>query len=138
MTQEQIILIKKSWRIFRQIDPHLVGDVFYEKLFAEQPGLRKMFKSSIDAQSQKLIDMLSAIVMHLDDLDGLKDDIRSLGIRHESYGVKPEHYNAVGSALLWTLKQGLGNDWNKDVEKAWSICYGILAATMIQAAAQKV
>jgi len=136
MTEQQIILIKKSWRIFRQIDPHLVGGVFYEKLFAEQPGLRKMFKGSIDAQSQKLIDMLSAIVMHLDDLENLKADIRDLAIRHVAYGVKPEHYNAVGAALLWTLEQGLGSDWNTDVENAWSACYGVLAATMIQASRQ--
>jgi len=138
MTEQQIIQIKKSWRIFRQIDPQLVGGVFYDKLFKEYPSLRKMFKGPIEQQSQKLIDMLSAIVMHLDHLDDLKEDIRSLAVRHVAYGVKVEHYNAVGSALLWTLQQGLGKDWNNETEEAWSSCYGMLAATMIQAAAQKV
>jgi hemoglobin-like flavoprotein len=136
MTAQQILLIKKSWRIFRQIDPHLVGGVFYEKLFADQPHMRRIFRTSIDEQSQKLIDMLSAIIIHLDDLEGLKEDIRALAMRHVSYGVKPEHYTAVGAALSWTLQQGLGNDWTKETEEAWNACYGMLASTMIGAAYQ--
>lgn len=134
MKDQQIILIKRSWRIFRQIDPHLVGGVFYEKLFADQPSLRRLFKTSVDQQSQKLIDMLSSIIFHLDDLEELKADICALAIRHTGYGVKPEHYAAVGTALLWTLEQGLGDDWNEETKEAWKACYELLAATMIGAA----
>jgi hemoglobin-like flavoprotein len=134
MTQEQISLIKKSWRLFRQIDPHLVGGVFYDKLFSEHPSLRRMFKTSIEVQSQKLLDMLSAIVMHLDRLDELTGDIEALAIRHVHYGVKPEHYKAVGAALLWTFQQGLGVDWTEEVEEAWLTCYTHLSTTMISAA----
>lgn len=133
MTQEQIILIKKSWRLFRQIDPHLVGGVFYDKLFSDQPSLRRMFKSSIEDQSQKLIDMLSAIVMHLDQLNTLTGEIEALAIRHVHYGIRPEHYKAVGAALLWTLKQGLGTDWNEFMEEAWKSCYTHLSGVMIGA-----
>ncbi|NTS43045.1 hemoglobin [Flavisolibacter sp. BT320] len=134
MKEQQIILVKKSWRIFRQIDPRLVGGVFYEKLFADQPSLRRLFKISLDEQSQQLIDMLSGIVFHLDDLEGLQDDIRALALRHVQYGVKPEHYTAVGAAMLWTLQQGLGQDWNQETAEAWQTCYDLLSATMIGAA----
>lgn len=131
MNEQQIILIKRSWRILRQVNPHLLGGVFYDKLFSDQPSLRRLFKTSMDEQSQKLIDMLSAIVVHLDDWEGLQEDVRALAIRHTAYGVKPEHYQAVGTALLWTLKQALGNDWQPDTEEAWQTCYGILSTTMI-------
>ena len=133
MTEQQILQVKRSWRIFRQIDPHVLGGVFYEKLFAEHPSLRKMFKTSTEDQSKKLIDMLSAIVMHIDKLDEMENDIHALALRHVRYGVKSEHYRAVGDALLWTLEQGLGNDWNKDAADAWRACYIKLAGMMLQA-----
>ena len=133
MTQEQIILIKKSWRLLRNIDPQIVGDTFYSKLFADNRSLRKMFPTDMEQQYKKLIDMLSAIVMRLDNLNELTDDIAAMAQRHVQYGVKPLHYNLVGNALLWTLQQGLGKDWNKETAEAWNNCYTLLANTMIQA-----
>ena len=44
MTREQILLVKKTWNIFREIDPILVGDVFYSKLFFDMPYLEKLFQ----------------------------------------------------------------------------------------------
>ena len=133
MTKEQIILIKKSWRLLRNIDPQIVGDTFYSKLFADNRSLRKMFPTDMEQQYKKLIDMLSAIVMRLDNLNELTDDIAAMAQRHVQYGVKPLHYNLVGNALLWTLQQGLGKDWNKETAEAWNNCYTLLANTMIQA-----
>ena len=134
MTQEQIILIKKSWRLLRNIDPQIIGDTFYSKLFADNRSLRKMFPTDMEQQYKKLIDMLSAIVMRLDNLNELTDDIAAMAQRHVQYGVKPLHYNLLGKALLWTLQQGLGADWNKETANAWTTCYTLLAHTMIQAA----
>ena len=133
MTEEQIILIKKSWRLLRNIDPQIVGDTFYSKLFADNRSLRKMFPTDMEQQYRKLIDMLSAIVMRLDNIDELTDNIAAMAQRHVQYGVKPLHYSLVGKALLWTLKQGLGKDWNKETAEAWSNCYTLLANAMIQA-----
>jgi hemoglobin-like flavoprotein len=133
MTEAQIILIKKTWKLFRDINPVLVGDTFYSKLFADNPGLRKMFPKYMNEQYKKLIDMLSVIVARLDHLDQLSEEIAAMARRHVHYGVKPEHYRFVGNALLWTLQQGLGTEWNKEVKDAWSACYTKLADTMIAA-----
>ena len=137
MTAEQIALVKKSWKVFRDIDPVLIGDVFYSKLFIDVPHLRHLFKTSRDVQSKKLIDMLSAIVGRLDRLDELTEDIQQLAIRHVSYGAKPEHYRAIGRTLIWTLKQGMGGDWTPEIEDAWTSCYKTLSDTMIKAANYK-
>jgi hemoglobin-like flavoprotein len=51
--------------------------------------------------------------------------------RHEDYGVKPEHYNLVGNALLYTLQKGLGKQWTDEKKSAWINCYSILSGTMI-------
>jgi hemoglobin-like flavoprotein len=132
MTAQEITLIKKSWSIFRDIDPALVGDVFYSKLFLENPELRKMFPRQMEAQYRKLLDMLSTIVARLE-RDELSEDIAAMAWRHEGYGVKPEHYNMVGKALLWTLQKGLGDEWTREVQSAWINCYSILSGTMITA-----
>jgi hemoglobin-like flavoprotein len=134
MTETQIGLVKRTWKIFRGIDPGLVGDTFYSKLFNDNPSLRRMFPKSMEQQYRKLIDMLSTIVARLEKMEELKDDIAAMAQRHTGYGVRPGHYKLVGKALLWTLKQGLGNDWTKDVEEAWTTCYNVLSTAMINAA----
>jgi nitric oxide dioxygenase len=134
MTGDQIALVKHSWKVFRDIDPAIIGDVFYSKLFVEAPYVRHMFKTPRPAQSKKLIDMISMIVGRLDRLSELTEDIKKLAVRHVDYGVKPSHYKAVGIALLWTLQQGLGKDWNDATREAWESCYKMLSDTMIDAA----
>jgi hemoglobin-like flavoprotein len=137
LTEHEIRLIKKSWTTFRNIDPVVVGDAFYSKLFFERPELRKMFPREMDAQYRKLVDMLNTIVLRLDRLDELTDEIKAMAQRHEGYGVKPEHYKPVGEALVWTLKTGMAGDWNEELKQAWINCYTILSNAMISAADKK-
>jgi hemoglobin-like flavoprotein len=133
MTKDEIILIKRTWKLFREINPTVVGDTFYSKLFLENPSVRKMFPKEMNQQYQKLIDMLSTIVARLDNLDELTEDIAAMGRRHVAYGVKPAQYQKVGEALLWTLEQGLGKDYTPEVKQAWTKCYSTLANAMINA-----
>lgn len=133
MTKDEIILIKRTWKLFREINPAVVGDTFYSKLFLENPSVRKMFPKEMNQQYQKLIDMLSTIVARLDNLDELTEDIAAMGRRHVAYGVKPAQYQKVGEALLWTLEQGLGKDYTPEVKQAWTKCYSTLANAMINA-----
>ena len=134
MTGEQIRLVKKTWRLLRDVDPVLLGDVFYGRLFMEYPMLRSLFKSPMEEQYKKLIDTISIVVARLESLDELTPAIQELAQRHVNYGVKPEHYDVVGAALLWTLEKGLGRDWTPAVAQAWTICYQALSATMLAGA----
>jgi hemoglobin-like flavoprotein len=133
MRESDIIIIKRSWRVFREMDPAVIGDAFYSKLFSYNHSLRKMFPSNMSRQYQKLMDMISTIIARLDKLDELTDEISAMAQRHVQYGVRPGHYKLVGNALLWTLKQGLGNDWTPEVEAAWTKCYALLSGAMILA-----
>ncbi len=135
MTEKQIKLVKNSWNLFRQIDPQIIGDVFYSRLFQQMPSLKSMFRAPMTGQYVKIVDTLSLIVARLDNLDQVNEEIKQLAIRHTHYGVRPAHYKLVGDALLWTLQNGLGNDWNPETAEAWSVCYKILSDTMIKAAA---
>lgn len=131
MTAEQIVLVKQSWKSLHNINAETIGDLFYSKLFFDNPRLRKMFPESMSAQHHKLINMLTAIVCRLDDLDALSDDIKKMALRHSTYGVKPDHYRLVGNTLLWTLEKALGNEWNEKLKGAWCACYETIAGIMI-------
>jgi len=119
--------------VFREMDPAVIGDAFYSKLFSYNPSLRKMFPSNMSHQYQKLMDMINTIIARLDKLDDLTNEISAMAQRHVRYGVRPAHYKLVGNALLWTLKQGLGNDWTTEVANAWTKCYALLSEAMILA-----
>ena len=71
LTDQEISAVKKSWARLRNIDPVVIGDAFYSKLFFERPALRRMFPVEMDAQYKKLVDMLNTIVTRLDHLDEL-------------------------------------------------------------------
>ena len=133
LTAKETALIKESWISLREIDPVIISDTFYRKLFYDNPELRKMFPEKLNGQYQKLTDMLNSIIERIDNLDKLKGEITNMARRHVDYGVRPEHYNMVGTALLWTLQRGLGNEWTKEVKSAWINCYSIISGTMITA-----
>ena len=59
--------------------------------------------------------------------------VKQLAQRHVGYGVKDEHYATVGEALIWTLEQGLGEDFTPDVREAWTEAYTYFADVMIEA-----
>jgi hemoglobin-like flavoprotein len=133
MTEQQMDIVKTTWKTLSGVSPALLGDVFYSKLFLDNPPLRQLFPKSMDEQYKKLMDTLSVIVARLERLDELKNDIAQLAKRHVGYGVRPAHYKMVGVALLWTLEQGLGRDWNDEVKESWEACYSIISETMISA-----
>ncbi len=132
VTPQQIRLVKGSWRRLQGIQPETIAGLFYARLFASHPALRKMFPVDMEAQYRKLMDMLHTIVMRLDHLDELTAEIAAMAARHEGYGVKPVHYKYVGDALLWTLEKGLGKDWTEEVALAWQDSYSTLTASMLQ------
>ena len=70
-TMQQILLVKKIWRMLRRIDPSIVTGAFSAKLFSDHPGLRKMFQKDMEPQYVKLMDMLNAEVARLYKLDEL-------------------------------------------------------------------
>ena len=49
---------------------------------------------------------------------------------------QPTIFRTVAEALLWTLQQGLGEEFTPDVAAAWVAAYRILAEVMKAAAAE--
>ena len=137
MTQNQIEFVKSSWSQVMTIDPVVVGGLFYNRLFEIAPEVKHMFRNPIPEQSKKLLTMINYVIVKLDRLEDIIGEVGKLAQRHTSYGVKPEHYVIVGDALIWTLEQGLGENWSEEVKEAWIECYTILSKAMIGAASNE-
>ncbi|GHN02191.1 hemoglobin [Cytophagales bacterium WSM2-2] len=137
MTPRQIELVENSWD-YVLMNTAEAGIIFYNKLFELDPSLRAMFKEDIKSQSQKLVSLITFAVHKLNTLDEIISDVKALGARHKGYKVKPAHYTTVAEALLWTLGQGLGEQWTEEVKEAWVSLYTVLSKTMIEAAEEKV
>lgn len=135
MTPEQTVLVKSSWEKVLPISDK-AAELFYGRLFELDPDLKSLFKGDMEEQGRKLMRMISTAVAALDRLEAIVPAVQQLGVRHVGYGVKDEHYDTVGAALLWTLQQGLGEGFTADVKEAWTSVYGVLAGTMKSAAAE--
>ncbi len=134
MTEEQIALVQANWaKVAPSADS--VAALFYGRLFEIAPEVKPLFKGDMTEQGRKLTQMLSVAVNGLNNLDKLVPAVQDMGVRHIDYGVKDEHYDSVGAALLWTLGQGLGEDFTPEAEEAWTITYTTLATVMKDAAA---
>ena len=108
--------------------------LFYGRLFEMAPETRALFRCAMDRQGRKLMSTLMTIVNGLGDFDALVPVVRDLAKRHVAYGVTPEHYALVGAALLWTLEQGLGDEFTPALRAAWEAAYGALSEVMIASA----
>jgi hemoglobin-like flavoprotein len=108
--------------------------LFYRRLFEIDPSLQRMFRGDMPEQRKRLMQMIAVAVKGLDRFEQLLPAVQDLGRRHARYGVEERHYETVGEALLWTLEKGLGSAFTPEVRAAWTTVYGILAATMKEAA----
>lgn len=129
MTPEAKQRVQESWSKVVPI-ADMAGQLFYQNLFEADPSLKPLFKGDMQAQAAKLTTMITTAVSKLDDLDVLVPVLKSLGKRHEAYGVQPAHYRVVGAALLKTLEQGLGDGFTDDTRQAWTTVYGVMTDVM--------
>ncbi len=135
MSPEEIKLVKDSWAKVVPIQ-ETAAELFYGKLFELDPSVRSMFKGDMKEQGRKLMAILNTAVNALDKLDTIVPAVQDMGKRHVDYGVKDEHYDTVGEALIWTLDAGLKDDFTEETKAAWVKVYTLVATTMKEAAAE--
>ena len=133
ITKRQIDLIQQS---YKKVEPiaDTAAEIFYDKLFEYEPSVKPMFKKNIKDQGRMLMGTLKVAINGLNNLEALVPVLEKLAVKHVNYGVKAEHYTPVGNALLYTLKTGLGPEWNPELRQAWVDVYRVMAHTMKAAA----
>jgi hemoglobin-like flavoprotein len=134
LTPRDVMLVRTSFALVGPIQDAIAG-LFYDRLFAARPELRRLFPADLSGQKRKLMALLATCVGKLQNFSTLAPLIRGLGARHVAYGAKTEHYAIVAEALLWALKQGLDDAFTLEIQSAWTKVYEVLAETMQAGAA---
>jgi hemoglobin-like flavoprotein len=134
---EQKHRLRKTFALVER-QSHVAALVFYQRLFELDPMLRPLFKTDIEVQAAKLMDMLASALSLLEKSDELVEVLEELGARHVAYGVKNEHYATVGVALLSMLSTVLGREFDPQTRQAWTALYQFIAETMLRGAARVV
>ncbi len=133
MHSTTIALVKESFGWAAPISEPAAA-IFYARLFETNPDLKPLFKGDMKEQGRKLMATLAVVVNSLDRLGDILPAVQALAVRHAGYGVRSQDYDAVGSALIWTLGAGLGDRFTDQHKAAWVEVYTNLANIMRAAA----
>lgn len=118
-TPRQVQLVRESFDQVRGMAGTL-SQLFYGRLFTLDPDLRPMFRNDLQLQGAKLVATLTTVLDSADALDRIRPQLRELGRKHLDYGTKPEHYDVVASALLWSVGHAVEHGFDAEVQEAWS------------------
>lgn len=126
-------VLRDSWAL---VEPRAdrVAEYFYARLFLENPALRDLFPVAMNAQRVRLLRALVRVMQDIDRPHELSPFLAQLGADHRKFGVRSEHYEAVGRALVAALREYSGDGWTRQAEAVWSTAYRRMSNLMIDAA----
>jgi nitric oxide dioxygenase len=133
MTPEQLQMVRLT---FVQVMDRKAetARMFYDRLFEIAPDTKPLFRGTMEERITRLMDSLALGIGTLRDMPSLIGVLEAMARRHVAYGVRDEHYDKMGEALLWTLERVLGPAWTPDARTAWAALYGTVADVMRKAA----
>jgi len=107
------------------------AEAFYQRLFEKYPQTRPFFANTdMSMQARALAATLALVVTGVEKGDDLTPTLQTLGARHKTYGVLPEHYPIVGEVLIETFQNKLGSQWTPDFQNAWIQAFSTIAQVM--------
>lgn len=122
---------------FRKLTPKadVLAITFYDTLFDRYPETLTLFTNTrFPEQREKLIRSLALVIRNIERPEFLVAYLQGLGAIHVAYGVKPEHYAAMGECLLSALAGTAGKLWDAETEHVWREAYQMIADTMLAGA----
>mmetsp|Transcript_1128 Transcript_1128/g.3843 ORF Transcript_1128/g.3843 Transcript_1128/m.3843 type:complete len:168 (+) Transcript_1128:192-695(+) len=151
LSAEEIRMIQTSWATAKKAVGYKgIAVLLFQKIFDKAPETLKMFRFGADPDFDVSKDLatspaflkhgfavvatVGAAVAGLDDLPSLVPTLTSLGYKHMTYNVKPDHYPVVGASFLETLRDGLGDDFTPDLEAAYTKMWMVVQKTMLAGA----
>ena len=133
--QNKLSLLRSSFKRITE-QSQITGLIFYQKLFASEPSLKRLFHTSIELQTRKLMESLGHTVAGLEKPKKLVPVLEAMGRRHVTYGVRNDDYDLLIKALLETFKEVLGKAFTPALHQAWDEALCFVATTMKQGAAK--
>jgi len=131
----QIEILESSFALLAPRGGELVAR-FYERLFERYPEVKPMFRHvDMEKQQKALLGALALVMKSLRSPEVLMPTLKQLGKKHEGYGTKPEHYDAVRLTLVEVMKEMAGKAFTPKVAKAWDDALQTISNVMTGTAA---
>jgi hemoglobin-like flavoprotein len=137
LTPEEALIntVRRMWMIIEK-NASRVSRIFYIKFFDMDAEIKMLFESvDMDLQGEMLMIMVGKSIEVIDYPNKFMGMLAASGRRHLKYGVKDSHYQTVGEALLYSIKEGLDSEYTTEVETAWRWVYGLISEVMKKGAA---
>ncbi|NBI29551.1 NO-inducible flavohemoprotein [Chengkuizengella marina] len=133
MNLHTINIIKSTVPVLQEQGEEITSH-FYKMMFNHHPELLNIFNHANQKQGRQqkaLAGSILAAAANIDNLEAILPVVKTIGHKHRSLGIKPEHYPIVGKYLLLAIKEVLGEDATDEIMEAWEIAYGFIADTFI-------
>lgn len=111
-----------------------IVDKFYNILFENHPEVKPLFaNANMKEQKKHLLNALVLTINNIRKPDILLPVLEGLGVKHQGFGAKPEHYTVVKNVLLSVLADVAGDVWTSDINEEWDKALEFVSQVMINA-----
>lgn len=148
LDDRDIDLVQQTFGRVAMLGADTVGKVIFMKIFKKAPAAIALFSFKADgveptklfrlgspatAHVTKVVTTVGTAVSLLRDLETLVPVLQGLGLKHQSLGIVPAHYDVVGEAVIESLAVALGANFTEPVKNAWLKVFTIVKTTMTEA-----
>lgn len=107
---------------------------FYERMFAQHPELRRHFDNrDMRIQASMLTVALASVeAFYSHHFPATEHYLKVLGNRHFHEGVQPNDYLKFQTALLKTLEDFFGDEWQPELARQWKEALELAVKTMLE------
>lgn len=133
MNVDQKELIKATIPILRSSGEDLTN-YFYARMFKHHPELRNMFNMGNQANGRQKSALANAVLAYAENIEDpsvLIGTLKGIGSKHRSLNIKPEQYKIVGTHLIASIGEVVGEAATAEILKAWTVAFYELADIMI-------
>jgi nitric oxide dioxygenase len=132
MTTEQKQLVTATVPALREHGV-LLTTHFYNRMFTHNPELKHVFNMGNQQNGKQQTALAMAVLAYAEHIENpavLMPVLDSIGHKHTSLNIRPEHYIIVGKHLLAAISEVLGDAATPELIDAWTAAYQQLAAIM--------
>jgi nitric oxide dioxygenase len=133
MNPHQKELIKATIPILKSSGEDLTN-YFYARMFKHHPELRNMFNMGNQANGRQKSALANAVLAYAENIEDpsvLIGVLKGIGTKHRSLNIQPEQYKIVGTHLIASIGEVVGEAATPEILEAWTVAFYQLAAIMI-------
>ncbi|MEX6688006.1 NO-inducible flavohemoprotein [Danxiaibacter flavus] len=132
MTNEQKQLVKATVPVLKEHGV-LLTTHFYNRMFIHNPELKHVFNMGNQQNKKQQTALAMAVLAYAEHIENpavLMPVVDSIGHKHTSLDIRPEHYAIVGRHLIASIAEVLGDAASSELLDAWTKAYEQLASIM--------